>query len=71
MLTFTHLGLRLLLFLAPIVPGTFIPRWDTPDIYKQYTMTWTSAGLHFHCCRPQSQVLDLSTHIDHKMTSNL
>jgi len=71
MLTFTHLALHLLLFLAPIVPGTFVARQDAPDIYKQYTMTWTSAGLHFHRCHPRSQVLDLSTRINHKMTSNL
>src|SRR5882762_3148183 len=78
MFVFTHLALLLPPFLALIVPGTFIARQDAPDIYKQYTTTTqASTGLNHrtttHLCRrhPQSKILNLSTRIDHKMTSNL
>jgi hypothetical protein len=77
MLAFTHLALLLPPFLAPIVPGTFIARQDAPDIYKHTTTTQTSMGMnhrtamHLRRRHPQSTILDLSTHIDHKMTSNL
>jgi len=78
MLAFMHWALRLLLCLAPIVPGTFVARQDAPDIYKQCTMTWTLASLnrrttmHLHRCRLRSQVpVDLSTRIHREMMSNL
>jgi hypothetical protein len=73
MVAFMHLALLLPLFLAPIVPGTFVAKRDLLDIYKHYIlMSQTLMGpdhrttMHHHG-RPRWEVQDLSTRTDRKL----
>jgi len=76
MVTFIDWALLRPLFLALIVPGTFIAKRDAPDIYKLYILVSRTlmgsnhrTATHHRRC-PQWKVQDLGTHADHEMTSN-